>query len=106
MSILATVLISMPPAFLAGWLLAKVLWRLEEPVRRSRQPEAADAEGAELAALRQRLAETESVLAETRASFDAWRDRTRPVAKQFRQQRKVITELRDELRRRDAELTE
>ncbi len=105
MSILATVLISMPPAFLAGWLLAKVLWRLEEPGR-SRQPEAADADGAELAALRQRLAETESVLAETRASFDAWRDRTRPVAKQFRQQRKVITELRDELRRRDAELTE
>ncbi len=101
MTILSTVLVAMPPAFMAGWLLAKVVCRLDRPATAPARDR-----DTEVAALEKQLAATEALLDETRVSFEQWRERTRPVAKQFRQQRKVISELRSELRRRDAALAD
>lgn len=79
-NVVAAVLMSLPIGFMAGWILAKTVFRLE---------------------LRKQQASADERLKRTRSKYRAWRERIRPVAVQFRQQRKIITELRDELRRRD-----
>ena len=81
-NIIAAVLMSLPIGFLAGWIIAKTVFRLD---------------------LERQRREADERLKRTRSKYRAWRERIRPVAVQFRQQRKIITELRDELRRRDLE---
>ena len=79
-NVIAAVLISLPFGFMAGWVLAKTMFRLQ---------------------LRAQQTAADERLKRTRQKYRTWRDRIRPIAVQFRQQRKIITELRDELRRRD-----
>ena len=79
-NVVAAVLISLPVGLMVGWVLAKTCFRME---------------------LRAQQAVADERLKRTRRKYRTWRERIRPVAVQFRQQRKIITELRDELRRRD-----
>ena len=55
----------------------------------------------EIAELRHTLISAENRLDSSRQRFNKWRKRFSPLAKQFRQQRLIISELREELRQRD-----
>ncbi len=109
-TIISTVLISAPLAFLAGWVLSKAVFmngqrgaalpRRKQAARE--QVEGADDRDAQIAELQQQLDLAEARILKSGRSFKAWRERIRPIARQFRQQRMIISELRDELRRRDA----
>jgi len=48
--------------------------------------------------LEKNLGDATAQLDELREDFALWRERTQPVARQFRQQQKIIRELRQELR--------
>lgn len=107
-TIVSTVLISAPLAFVAGWVLSKAVF-ISAGVKR-RKPGAgtdqapvagADDRDAQIAELQQQLDKAEARILKARRSFRMWRERIRPIARQFRQQRMIISELRDELRRRD-----
>ncbi len=109
-TIISTVLISAPLAFVAGWVLSKAVFMngqrgnalpRRKPAARERV-EGADDRDAQIAELQQQLDLAEARILKARRSFKAWRERIRPIARQFRQQRMIISELRDELRRRDA----
>jgi len=112
-TIVSTVLISAPLAFIAGWVISKAVFKvnpnamrgIRNAVIRSRQSTAtigADDRDAQIAELQQQLDVAEARILKSRRTFKTWRERIRPIARQFRQQRVIIAELRDELRRRDA----
>lgn len=108
-TILSTVLITAPLAFVAGWILAKAVFRsLDSGARDTdyrkllqQQKKAITERDGQIAELHAQLEVTEKKMLRTKQIFGTWRDRIRPIARQFRQQRAIITELRDELRRRD-----
>jgi predicted flap endonuclease-1-like 5' DNA nuclease len=51
--------------------------------------------------LRRELVTAEEKFLESKAQFKAWPTRIKPLVKQFRQQRMIISELRDEMRERE-----
>jgi predicted flap endonuclease-1-like 5' DNA nuclease len=51
--------------------------------------------------LRRELVTAEEKLLKSKAQFKAWPTRIKPLVKQFRQQRMIISELRDEMRERE-----
>lgn len=112
-TIVSTALISAPLAFIAGWVISKAVFKvnpnamrgIRDAVMRPKQsaaPIGADDRDAQIAELQQQLDKAEARILKSRRTFKTWRERIRPVAHQFRQQRVIIGELRDELRRRDA----
>lgn len=110
-TIISTVLISAPLAFVLGWVVSKAVLGSESVTgikqliaRKVREEEhtGADDRDAQIAELQQQLDKAEARILKSRKTFKTWRERIRPVARQFRQQRMIISELRDELRRRDA----
>lgn len=108
MTIMTAVLITLPLAFMAGWLLAKAVFGYlagdarEADFRKmaAAQVERLDERDAQIAELHARLDEAEARAEQTKARFRSWRERIRPIAQQFRQQRAVIAELREQLRQR------
>lgn len=108
MTITGAVLITLPLAFLAGWLLAKAVFGyLASDAREADFKKMAAAQlerlkerDAEIAELHARLDEAEARSEQIKERFRTWRERIKPVARQFRQQRAVIGQLREELRQR------
>ncbi len=107
-TLLPILLVTTALAFIAGWLLSKALLAHLYALQSS-QPENPAVEGSglddrdqQIAELRLQLDKAEARDIRWKRIFRSWRDRTRHVIRQFRQQRLVIAELRDELRRRDA----
>ena len=108
MTILSAVLVSLPLAFLAGWLLAKAVFGYLASDKReadfrtmaAAQLERLKERDAQIAELHARLDEAEARTEQVRARFRSWRERIKPIAKQFRQQRSMIAQLREELRQR------
>ncbi len=109
-TVVSTVLISAPLAFVAGWVVSKAVvlsGQRGKPATRTKpvkQPQAAgvDDRDAQIAELKQQLDLAEARILKSKRSFRTWRERIRPIVRQFRQQRIIISELRDELRRRSA----
>jgi len=113
-TVLSTVLISAPVAFLVGWVLSKavanhLLRNVPEKMTvpkhkasKTAEPVGVDDRDAQIAELQRQLDLAEARIVKSKQSFKTWRERLRPVAQQFRQQRMIISELRDELRRRDS----
>ncbi len=108
-TVISTVLVSSPVAFMAGWLLSKAVAnhlargvRPEAMATKRAEPIGVDDRDAQIAELQRQLDLAEARVAKSKRSFKVWRERIRPIAQQFRQQRTIISELRDELRRRDS----
>jgi len=55
----------------------------------------------EMVQLRRELVTAEEKILKAKAQFKAWPTRIKPLVKQFRQQRMIISELRDEMRQRE-----
>ena len=55
----------------------------------------------EMVKLRRELVTAEEKILKAKAQFKAWPTRIKPLVKQFRQQRMIISELRDEMRERE-----
>ena len=107
-TLLPILLVTTALAFIAGWLLSKALLAHLYALQSS-QPEKPVAEclgvddrDQQIAELRLQLGKAAARDKRWKRIFRSWRERTRHVTRQFRQQRLVIAELRDELRRRDA----
>jgi len=107
-SLLPILLVSTAIAFVAGWLLCKVLLahmlvlQQNEPENLAVDIPGLDDRDAQIAELRLQLDKAEARDLRWKRIFRGWRTRTHHVTRQFRQQRLIIAELRDELRRRDA----
>lgn len=113
-TVISTVLISAPVAFMVGWVLSKAVashLSRGEPRKgstpkiatlKNAEPIGVDDRDAQIAELQRELDLAEARIVKSKQNFKTWRERLRPVAQQFRQQRMIISELRDELRRRDA----
>jgi hypothetical protein len=107
-SLLPILLVSTTLAFAAGWLLSKTLLahlyalQMGQPDKSEPDNTGLDDSDAQIAELRLQLDNAEARDLRWKRVFRSWRKRTSHVTHQFRQQRLVIAELRDELRRRDA----
>jgi hypothetical protein len=107
-SLLPILLVSTALAFVAGWLLCKALLahlfvlQQNEPENLAVDIPGLDDRDAQIAELRLQLDKAEARDLRWKRIFRGWRARTRHVTRQFRQQRLIIAELRDELRRREA----
>ena len=112
-TIVSTVLISAPLAFIAGWVLSKAVFKTQTNLvssiknqvfhsKKSKAREGADDSDAQIAELQRQLDHAEARILKSRRIFKVWRERVQPIAHQFRRQRVIIGELRDEMRRRDA----
>jgi len=95
-------------AFIAGWLLCKALLAHMFILQQNESENLAvdipglDDRDAQIAELRLQLDKAEARDLRWKSIFRGWRARTHHVTRQFRQQRLIIAELRDELRRREA----
>jgi len=110
-SILSTVLITAPLAFMAGWIIAKAVFRYmgsdarESDYRKllQQQQAAVTERDGQIALLHAEIDAAEARILKAKQKFGTWRERIKPIARQFRQQRVIINELRDELRGREAQ---